>query len=41
MKVQFVKELTDCKIPSIPEDTYIIYKDGYDVPDIEGTRGKI
>jgi len=41
MKIQFLKNLADCKIPKLPEDTYVIYKDGYEVPDIEGIRDKV
>ena len=40
MKIQFLKDLNDCVLPEIPEDTYVIYKKGYDIPDIKGIRGK-
>lgn len=41
MKIQFVKNLNNCILPEIPTDTYVIYKEGYDVPDIEKVDGKI
>lgn len=41
VRIQFLKNLSDCKIPKLPEDTYVIYKDGYDVPDISGVRGSV
>lgn len=40
-KIQFIKDLKTVKLPELPEDTWVIYKEGYDIPDIPGIRGNI
>lgn len=41
MKIQFLKNIKSAILPDIPEDTYIIYRDGYELPDIKGVKGII
>ena len=41
MKVQFVKKTDDCIVQNVPNDTFIIYKKGYDLPTIKGVNDAI
>ena len=36
--VQILKDLGDVRLPKIPEDTFVIYKEGYDIPDVNCTE---
>lgn len=37
-KVQFVKDLNDCILPDIPEDSYVLYHSRYEPPEIPGAK---
>ena len=38
MKIQFLKDTSKAIIPELPPDTIMVYREGYDLPEIEGIQ---
>jgi len=38
MKIQFLKDTSQAQIPELPPDSILVYREGYDLPDIDGVQ---